>query len=189
MATMARFMLYIFYWSINRKKKMFKSKELVSNSSARCGALRRRGSLWLEHSETFPNAFTVCINLTRYQKTSAGYEDLQKEAKNSVEVPPFRARSGWCSDFKDHFGSCCVWGVMPTDKNTVRMGLPVLERRKQRIDEEGESLARIFKFDGFSLLQKRMSSRTFSGKGEAQYWGLGCLTGPRRIQPQPGSCF
>lgn len=153
---------------------MFKSKELMSNSSARYDALRRRGLLWLKHSETFPNAFTFCIHLTRNQKASAGYEDLQKEAKNSVEVPPFRARSGWCSDFKDHFGSCCVWGVIPADKNTVKMGPPVLERRKQRIDEEGESLARIFKFDGSSLLQKRMSSRTFSGKGEALAQGEEC---------------
>lgn len=93
MVTMVRFMLYIFYQSINRKKKMFKSKELMSDFSARRDAHRRHGLLWLEHSETFPNAFTFCIDLTRNQKASAGCEDLQKEAKNSVEVPPFRARS------------------------------------------------------------------------------------------------
>lgn len=66
----------------------------MSKSSARRDVSRVRGLHWLEQSETFPNMFTFCIDLTRNQKASAGYEDLQKEAKNSVEVPPFGARSG-----------------------------------------------------------------------------------------------
>jgi len=41
--------------------------------------------------------------------------------------------------------------VTTADKNAVKIDPPVLERRKQRIDEEGGSLVHIFKFDGSSL--------------------------------------
>lgn len=73
---------------------MLKSKELMSDFSASRDVRWMCRLHWLEQSEASPNMFTFCIDLTRNQKASAGQEDLQKEAKNSVEVPPFGARSG-----------------------------------------------------------------------------------------------
>ncbi|XP_048474297.1 tigger transposable element-derived protein 1-like [Rhincodon typus] len=110
--------------------------------------------------------------LTIKEKALSIYEDPKKKAKNPADVTSFSASSGCFAGFKDHyaFHNTKLCGeAASADEERVMTFPPIV---KKLIEEEGSNLDQIFSLFEAGLYWKKMPSKTYISKTEAQAPGF-----------------
>ncbi|GCC33616.1 hypothetical protein chiPu_0012086 [Chiloscyllium punctatum] len=105
------------------------------------------------------------------QKALSIYEGLRNKAENPADVPAFSASSGWFAGFKNRcFLTNKLCGEAASTDEECAMVFPHMV--KKFIEEEGYTLDQIFNLEETGLYWKRMPSRTYISKNEAQAPGF-----------------